>query len=189
MKLRFVLLHLFWKFALLIVILSVCNLTSCIFNNDNNCVQKLESDIWDQKDFRVDSIINIKSGYKMWYSGADMLYRYRIGFAISKDGINWEKYGSNPVLSPSRDRSWESNGLFEPTVIFGDNEYKMWYVGADAKGINRIGLAISKDGINWEKYGGNPVLSPSQDRSWESNGLFEPTVIFGDNEYKMWYVE
>ena len=119
-----------------------------------SCSYKNKNDIWEQKDYRIGSVINIDRMYKMWYVGADTIYKCRIGLAISKDGINWEKFKGNPILEPSIDRDWESNGLFEPTVIFKDNEYKMWYVGADAKIDGRkvkLGYAYSIDGVIWHK--------------------------------------
>ena len=68
----------------------------------------------------------------------------------------WEEYSNNPVLSP--DVSWEGGGIIEPTVIYEDGIYKMWYRGNNV-GAARLGFAISKDGIMWEKYSNNPVTN------------------------------
>lgn len=51
----------------------------------------------------------------------------------------------------------------------------MWYNGNRT---NDIELAISKDGINWEKCKHNPVFT----------GGYAPTVIKEGQLYKMWYV-
>jgi len=42
-------------------------------------------------------------------------------------------------------------------VVRDGDEYKLWYSGYDGK-TWRIGLATSRDGINWTKDHRNPVL-------------------------------
>jgi beta-1,2-mannobiose phosphorylase / 1,2-beta-oligomannan phosphorylase len=67
----------------------------------------------------------------------------------------------------------------------------MWYTGqvwqAWNKGNSWIGYTSSKDGKNWTRYDGNPILSP--ELSWEDDGVICPNVIWDEQEkiYKMWY--
>lgn len=67
---------------------------------------------------------------------------------------SWTKYKNNPVLSP--ENTWDEGANFEPTVLYEDGLWRMYYSGAtwDCS----IGLATSTDGINWNKYSGNPVV-------------------------------
>ena len=44
-----------------------------------------------------------------------------------------------------------------PCVVRDGDEYKLWCSGYDGK-TWRIGLATSRDGINWTKDHRNPVL-------------------------------
>lgn len=56
-----------------------------------------------------------------------------------------------PLLLPGEDESWDSDSVAYPTVIRMEDEYRMYYAGQDALGIEKIGLATSADGITWEK--------------------------------------
>jgi len=61
----------------------------------------------------------------------------------------------------------------------------MYYHGENSSGGGSIGLAYSKDKVHWQKYSGNPVLSPSE--RYDSNWMGYPSVIFDSQVYKMWY--
>ena len=43
--------------------------------------------------------------------------------------------------------------------------------------------------INWQKYAGNPVLTPSSAGEWDNAGFAGQSVLYDSNEgiYKMWY--
>ena len=48
------------------------------------------------------------------------------------------------------------------------------------------GLAISQDGLNWQKYDQNPILEPL--KVWEGTGVLFPSVLIKDNKYEMVYM-
>lgn len=132
---------------------------------------------WDDKQVGDPSVL-YNSGYKiyqMWYSGASYQvhakiyqksdihitdsagYRKMIGYAVSEDGIYWEKYKGNPVLELGGEGDWDSDKVDNPFVMLDEGIYKMWYRGGNRKSYE-IGYATSKDGIHWTKYKGNPVI-------------------------------
>ena len=41
--------------------------------------------------------------------------------------------------------------------------------------------------VQWERYSGNPVLSPGASGSWDESVAIPNTVIFHEGVYKMWY--
>jgi len=127
----------------------------------------------------VGSPCGIKDGeiFKMWYSGGD---EDAICYATSTDGINWQKYGGNPVLVGD-EGTWEDGEVSGPSVIKENGIYKMWY---GAKG---IGYATSTDGIHWTKYEENPVLKVGPSGSWDAGEIGYPSVIKEGQIYKMWY--
>lgn len=103
------------------------------------------TDSWDRDYATFGSVLACDDGLlRAWYSGgkdenADLLFS-GIGFAISKDGIHWEKSPHNPVLK-WKERSWDFGACSMPQVIFdrdcfratGDKKgssYKMWYCGS-----------------------------------------------------------
>ena len=52
-----------------------------------------------------------------------------IGYAVSDDGIHWERPLAHPVLRP--DKPWENHIIWTPHVIYDEEEdlFKMWYAG------------------------------------------------------------
>jgi predicted GH43/DUF377 family glycosyl hydrolase len=127
--------------------------------------------------------------FNMWYganptgSGSE-----KIGFAHSNDGTSWTRYPV-PVLVPSSGNAWDSGNVFEPSVVWNGTLYLMYYtatgLSATSTGTS-VGLATSKDMIHWQKYAGNPILTPGPglyDKYWvKAEG-----VIYDPPTYKMWY--
>src|SRR5210317_652590 len=71
---------------------------------------------------------------------------------------HWVKHDNNPVLTIGEPGSWDDFVAYLPTVLKIDGIYHLWYEGARETTNAKIGYATSSDGINWEKYTGNPVL-------------------------------
>jgi hypothetical protein len=71
--------------------------------------------------------------FKMWYVGTSTASRsidFSLGYAESKDGIQWDEHAANPIATPA-DIGW---GIYmqTPFVMFDDDEqiYKMWFSSA-----------------------------------------------------------
>lgn len=67
--------------------------------------------------------------FEMWFSGHDVFEHYRIGYASSEDGIEWDYVTEEPVLSIGENETWDDIMVCRPSVIIDDNQYKMWYAG------------------------------------------------------------
>lgn len=111
--------------------------------------------------------------FKMWYSASTS-----VAYATSSNGINWSRYANNPVFSPTGvtgnfDKTW-ANRQF---IVKDSGVYYMYYNGFenDYNGTGKIGLATSTDGINWNRYSGNPILSPGS--GWENTSLYNSAVV------------
>ncbi|MCL5072284.1 MAG: hypothetical protein M1308_15545, partial [Actinobacteria bacterium] len=153
----------------------------------NPIVNRDENKNWEYNGVFEPAVICKDNKYYMWYTGMDKNAKMQIGLATSDDGINWEKYKGNPVINAGESIDWDSDGVFEPAVICKDNKYYMWYTGMDKNAKMQIGLATSDDGINWEKGHQNPILIPDIKNTSESLGILEPSVIFVDNRFDMFY--
>jgi hypothetical protein len=143
---------------------------------------------WDEAGVASPVVIKVGSTYKMWYTGKDASEILRIGYAESTDGITWTKSTSNPVLD--KGTGWEALGVGSPAVILDGGTYKMWYSGKSGSGPLgdlKIGYATSSNGINWERYSGNPVLGPGPTGSWADRGVGVASVIKDGSTYKMWF--
>jgi predicted GH43/DUF377 family glycosyl hydrolase len=125
----------------------------------------------------------------MWYAATDHPdgWHLQIFYAFSYDGINWTKLGDGPVVPLGPDTAWDARRVFWPEVVVEDNLFKMWYSGRGPDLIYHIGYAMSMDGITWEKYAQNPVLSDSEVSTFDDWGAFQPCILKIDDVYHMWY--
>jgi predicted GH43/DUF377 family glycosyl hydrolase len=102
---------------------------------------------------------------------------------------HWTKYIANPVLEPGPSGSWDDAWIGWPFVIYDGTQFIMYYTGffEVSYEVAQVGRATSKDGINWTKYEGNPVLTVGLEGEWDDASVFSGPVIFDGSEYKMWY--
>ena len=56
----------------------------------------------------------------------------------------WQRDTGNPILPPDPDSAFESTRCMNPFVVSVDGEYRLYYSGGDANGIQRICLATSR---------------------------------------------
>lgn len=141
---------------------------------------------WEANHIYGCSVIKESDGTcKMWYSAQDST-NLKIGYATSTDGITWNKYVSNPVLTLGAGGTWDDVHVGLPNVLKdSDGQYKMFYSGNDG-GNWRLGYATSSDGITWTKFTSNPVLNLGT--GWDDTGAYSPVVMRDtDGYYKMWY--
>ncbi len=101
-------------------------------------------------------------------------------FEIDIDRIEAVKYACVLARGPS---VYDANGTSSPSIIFHDNEYKMWYAGRDT-GLQII-YANSTNGISWNKHG--IVLPHGGTGTPDYAGAHSPSVLYEGGEYKMWY--
>jgi predicted GH43/DUF377 family glycosyl hydrolase len=127
--------------------------------------------------------------FRMWYLGTSLASRSNdivMGYAESKDGLQWTEHKQNPILTGG-DIPW-GRIVQTPFVLFDTDEklYKMWFVsgagiGRDNAGKvvsndQRLGYATSSDGISW-KVRAEPIYVSGR----------SPSVIKeGPNRYRMW---
>lgn len=75
------------------------------------------------------------------------------GHARTKDFLEWEEL---PVaLTPST--PYDRAGCWSGTAIVKDDRLYLFYAGITAESV--IAVAVSDDGINFEKYEGNPIIA------------------------------
>jgi hypothetical protein len=128
----------------------------------------------------------------MWYAD-EGLGVSGIGYAVSVDGINWEKSKNNPVLRPGTAGQWDDGIVTVPFVMYKNGKYRMWYMGLPNNQRDypwQTGFAISDDGISWTKdFDNNPVLSVGAAGQWDKYwaGLFSVFEL-NDSTYNMLYL-
>jgi predicted GH43/DUF377 family glycosyl hydrolase len=121
--------------------------------------------------------------YKMWYLNLYNSAKSTIWYAESNDGLNWHGVQNGPVLVPGDSGSWDDYSVAPGIVIKEGDNYKMYYNGYhDQYGKWNIGLAISADGIHWEKYS-EPILT-ADDQEYQ---IGVSSVLNVNNTYYLYY--
>jgi predicted GH43/DUF377 family glycosyl hydrolase len=143
---------------------------------------------WEKSSVMCPSVIwDEKTGiYKMWYSGGEQYEPDAIGYATSKDGINWNKEHGNPVFRNDPTSQWEQAKVTACQVIKEKDYYLMFYIGFRDVDYAQIGIARSKDGIHqWERHPENPIIRPGN--GWDSSAVYKPYAIFDGKQWLLWY--
>ena len=144
-------------------------------------LRKGSSGEFDSVDALNPSIVHTAAGYFNFYSGFDGK-TWHTGLSISPDGIEWNKRGR--VMSPDA-ATWEGDYIAaNGSVIEVDGEFWHWY---QAGRVPRIGLARSKNGVQWMKEP-DPVLPLGTRGSWDERGVADPYVIRVNGTLYMYYL-
>lgn len=125
--------------------------------------------------------------WKMWYSGGGVGEPNAIGYATSQDGLHWEKYPTNPILSPDTSAEWEKDRVTAAQVFFRKGWYYAFYIGFRDEPDAQIGLARSRDGItHWMRHPENPIVRPTPG-GWDADACYKPYAVFDNSRWLLWY--
>ena len=131
-------------------------------------------DSWDERAV-ADPYVFRKDGWLyLYYLGQNRAGQQQLGLARSRDGLQWEKLRSNPILAITTE-----TGLGEPAVWERNGAYWMLYTARDAHENRTISLARSADGVNWTRTG-KPLRGIEP---WDAKVICDPTVL-GD---RFWF--
>ncbi|MGT2491535.1 glycoside hydrolase family 130 protein [Cupriavidus basilensis] len=141
---------------------------------------------WDSVDLLNPSVIRFKGKLYNYYSGYDGR-TWHTGLATSIDGMTWEKYAANPILSP-HSKDWDVSYISaNGSAIAWKGKILYFYQGVDRRGRTQIGLATSEDGVSFSKRG-KPVFTVGQQHTWESQAVGDPYVIEKDGYLYLYYL-
>jgi predicted GH43/DUF377 family glycosyl hydrolase len=125
--------------------------------------------------------------WKMWYSGGEQYEPNAIGYATSADGLHWEKYVSNPVLTPDPKAEWEKQRVTAAQVLLWKGWYYAFYIGFRDIDHAQIGMARSKDGITgWVRHAENPIVRPTPG-GWDADACYKPFAVYHERKWRLWY--
>lgn len=140
---------------------------------------------WDERAVGDPYVIEAGGWLYMFYLGEDRARRQRLGIARSRDGIQWEKQRSSPILELGDDGAFDEAGLGEPAVWQAGGRWWMIYTGRDRRERRALALAYSIDGIRWERLRSGPVLRGGA--PWNAQVVCDATVIAGGGRVRVWY--
>jgi hypothetical protein len=95
----------------------------------------------------------------------------------------WQLYSKNPIVSQGKTGEWdELSSSWGSIVLCNRNQWLMYFSGRDSSKKLRIGVAFSEDGLEWRKYGNNPVLSCGPPGNWDADGVYCP-IVWKEKDY------
>ncbi len=102
--------------------------------------------------------------WRMFYAGSDSDDRRRLCVATcaADDAWNWQRHG--PVLSLGAAGAFDDRWCVLPHVVrMRETRWHLYYTGRSHAGqslasFRGIGLAVSDDGMHWQRHDENPVL-------------------------------
>ncbi len=132
-------------------------------------------------------VLKRNDGYHMWYTG-QAKGRSAIGYAISPDGVNWNRVSDRPVLTA--EVPWEKVAVMCPHVLWDKRArlFRMWYSGGEQNEPDAIGYASSPDGYRWTKHPANPIFKPEPGFEWEKHKVTACQVERMGDWYIMFYI-
>lgn len=155
------------------------------YKSANNPIISYVGSSWEHDNVKDPCLLKVNDIYYIFYTGFSSANTNQVGVSTSRDGVNWTKYASNPVLTFT-----DTNNIHRfPTVIYDENEtvatkkWKMWYVDENWN----IAYAYGPDAYTWTKYSGNPVLEKGTSGSWDEQNLHTGPVYY-DTSSSTWYL-
>ncbi len=95
-----------------------------------------------------------------------------------------QRHPRNPILLPDPTSDWECYNVFNPAVIHHNGLWHMWYRAQGLDWVSRIGYAVSRDGLHWNRLR-QPVLEPHD--ATDARGVEDPRVVLIDGVFYMTY--
>jgi predicted GH43/DUF377 family glycosyl hydrolase len=138
---------------------------------------------WDDLAIVPSVVMKVNNQYRMYYMGCHSSNgTLSVGLALSSNGIDWVK-NSTPVIAANS--QYYMIGLTD--IIIKDSVYLAYfnYNTSRSASNNKIGMATSFDGINWNMYSGNPILTPTL--AWEGGSIHNSTLVIEKGQFKMVY--
>lgn len=147
-----------------------------------NPIFKVGANWWEKRHVSRCCVFKEKGIYYLFYAGHDG-GRERIGLAKGKSLLNLKRNSSKPVLDVGKKGDWDAKSISDPKIIKYEGKYLMFYSGISDKGIERVGLAESKDLVSWKKFEKNPILGVSRGNWDEISATRADIKIFNGKTY------
>ena len=117
----------------------------------------------------------------LYYAGYDGA-KWRVGLAVSEDGVHFVKHGVVIPLGASGD--FDNVHTYTPSALVRDGRTWLYYSGYDGANA-RVGLAVSEDGIHFVKHGVVVPLGASGD--FDDAYTYGPAVVVRDGRTWLYY--
>lgn len=92
---------------------------------------------------------------------------------------SWTQRCDAPILAP--ELPWETDCIEAPATIKRNGRFFMFYAGGYCNDPQQIGVAVSDDGITWQRLSTEPLLPNGPEGSWNRSESGHPSVFKDDN--------
>jgi hypothetical protein len=115
----------------------------------------------------------------------------RVGLAWSNDLLHWQKDQRNPIFSGSGiEGSSDAAGASGPFLWAEGGTYYLFYFGVTGKGYEKgtktLNVARSTDLVSWQRYEGNPVITPAG-TGWRRDAIWHPNIVRNGATYYLFF--
>lgn len=134
---------------------------------------------WDDDRLGGGSMVKVGDTYYLYYCGYDGS-DWAIGVATSTDGVNFTKYGGNPILQHDGGDAEEDLWIWSPIVLYYEGTFYMYYTARYTPNKECIRLATGSNYHTFTKQG--TMLSPDDGdaEAWEDNWACHPDIPLWD---------
>lgn len=129
--------------------------------------------------------------FKVYFSSRDGQQRSHTGFVVidlNRPGVVLE-LSAAPVLSPGELGAFDDSGAMATWQVKQEGQswlyYIGWNLGVTVPFRNAIGLAVSRDGIDYVRHAKGPIVDRSMD---EPHFCASCCVVPRPDGWKMWYL-
>jgi len=159
-------------------------------------ILKPRSDNWEGNKINQPRVVVVTHDHwRMYYTGWGFPGRgtnWAMGLAESFDGgVTWKRTSEEPILDRGDDGSPDGAGVCVPTLLRVADRWMMWYTAGVIKPSGTLNihlcLALSDDGLHWQKYQDNPVLGDDFSLHPQRNVTSRCCVRHDHGVFRMWY--
>lgn len=127
--------------------------------------------------------------FRVYITGKDTQNRSRIGTAILDiSGRRISDLGTDPIIELGERGAFDENGTSYPFAMRYRNQvwlyYLGWIRGVHVPWYNGLGLAVSDDGVRFQKVSKAPVFERDED---DYLGVGSMCILVEDERLRMWY--
>jgi hypothetical protein len=108
---------------------------------------------------------------------------------ITTDLAQWAPWDGADRISTGPQGAWDARSVCCASLLEHEGRLLLWYSARGGReDLWRIGLAVSADGLHFEKQPG-PVLSEGGPDEFDVQGVSQPEVVYDAPRklYRMWY--
>ncbi len=135
--------------------------------------------------------------WRMYYHTLDPSQGYVMAWAESEDALKWERRG--PLLGPGPRGRFDDYGVSTRHILKHGGQWLLFYEGCMDVGTNpevdrQIGLAVSDDGLTWERVDGSHSNKSILPQAPKGSGRWDvrlgcPWVVpLGDGSLRMYFI-